>query len=461
MISFFIGVHASGRIKGKVKNFYIAGNIIPFWVLALSLTGQAIEMGGTQDNATFAISSGFWAGAILPIGIGMSLLILGFFFAKPLHDMKLMTLPDFYFRKFGKWVELLASIISVTGMIILLAGNLAGIGILLNYALGVDPIPAMIVIAVIVMIYTTAGGLFAVTWNDVLHVSVMFIGFTAALVWIIANNDTSVLVNVISEKFSWEPFYKSEQGALLTWASLLALALGDVVALDFMERIFAAKTADYARKSCLLSGGITIFVGIAFALLGIMATLYIEDGATGNVFLNFVRDSLPVGIGTMVFMGLIAACISTLDGATMACSTVITKNIIQSQFPNLVPKRQLLFFSRFACLPVTIIAIIIAIINPVPGDLLILAFDVVFAGLFVPLTLGIYWKKSNKYAALISIIVASTARIILQFVIPEDLAGLATLIPPVLSLITFVSISLFLDKKTLPENEVTAYPARG
>jgi SSS family solute:Na+ symporter len=59
-------------------------------------------------------------------------------------------------------------------------------------------------------------------------------------------------------------------------------------------------------------------------------------------------------------------------------------------------------------------ALIFAYIRPEPGALLILAFDIVLAGCFVPLALGIYWKKANTPAALVSIIAGGTLRLLLE-----------------------------------------------
>ena len=43
-----------------------------------------------------------------------------------------------------------------------------------------------------------------------------------------------------------------KSGALINWASIVALGLGDIVALDFMERVFSARGGRTAQKSCYL-----------------------------------------------------------------------------------------------------------------------------------------------------------------------------------------------------------------
>jgi Na+/proline symporter len=105
-------------------------------------------------------------------------------------------------------------------------------------------------------------------------------------------------------------------------------------------------------------------------------------------------------------------------------------------------------------IPAVAAAIWLAYVRPEPGILLVLAFDVVFAGCLVPLTLGIYWKKANRLGALAAVIIGSVLRLILYFTIPEHLAGLDTLIPPVVSLLVMVPVSLLTQEIDPPMHEV-------
>ncbi len=102
-------------------------------------------------------------------------------------------------------------------------------------------------------------------------------------------------------------------------------------------------------------------------------------------------------------------------------------------------------------------SIYMAIVRPEPGILLVLAFDVVFAGCFVPLTLGLYWKKANTPGALAAFIIGSLLRLILYYKIPEHLAGLDTMIPPVVSLLVMVPVSLMTQEKYPPKHDVNDY----
>jgi Na+/proline symporter len=126
----------------------------------------------------------------------------------------------------------------------------------------------------------------------------------------------------------------------------------------------------------------------------------------------------------------------------------------KSDAAKIISDRKLLVISRIMAIPVVAFAIWLAIVKPEPGILLVLAFDVVFAGCVVPLTLGIYWSKANTPGALAAVIIGSILRIYLFYTVPEELAGLDTLIAPVVSLLVMVPVSLMTQKSHPPKHHV-------
>jgi Na+/proline symporter len=439
-VSFLVGIHASSRVRGRTRNFFVGGNIMPIWVVAISLSGQAIDVGATAGSAAkvLELDGGFWAGVSIPIGLGCSLFLIGLFYAKPLHRLKLLTLADYFYTRYDKRVELLASLACVVSSCFLVAANLAGVGTLLHLLTGIDVGMAMTGIAALVLVYTIAGGLFAACWNDIFHVGLALLGLICPLVWLLFSSDALQSTAIAPAAEVWQQISADRSMGLSTMASLVALALGDVVALDFMERVFAAKTPAHAQRSCAIAGILVIVVGTCVAVVGVFAAL-----SPGRPDLEtFVRDMIShAGVRMSFYLALVAACISTLDGALMAASTVMSRNICQRNFPRIFRPEHSLFQARIMMVVVAAFSLSVAMFMHDPGELLVMAFDVVLASCFVPLTLGIYWRGSTTTGALVSIITASTCRIVLELVMPQDWVGLSTLASPLVSLVVFVAVS--------------------
>jgi Na+/proline symporter len=84
-------------------------------------------------------------------------------------DTNVLTLPDVLAKRYGKVVEVLVSLVSIASFMFLLAGNFVGQGFICAYTWGVPPAVGIWVAAAIVWAYTVVGGLFSVSYTDVVQ----------------------------------------------------------------------------------------------------------------------------------------------------------------------------------------------------------------------------------------------------------------------------------------------------
>jgi solute:Na+ symporter, SSS family len=243
-------------------------------------------------------------------------------------------------------------------------------------------------------------------------------------------------------------------GGLVNWAGIMALAIGDIVALDFMERVFAAKDGKTAQKGAYMAGGLTLSTVLPTSMIGIIALFFlptIDDPFL--VYPMLALEHVPFALGVAMLIGVLGASMSTANGGLLAISSVMSRNMIQRNLLRRVLKRpgmsdnKLLLTTRIFTIPMMAAAFILGYMLPQPGIYLILAFDIVFAGAVAPLTLGLFWKKANNPATIASLIVGTVLRLVLYFIIPLELAGLDTFIPPVVSFALFVGVALATQKK--------------
>jgi len=100
-----------------------------------------------------------------------------------------LTLPDVLARRYGKAVEVLVSLTTIASFIMLLAGNLVGIGIIQAYVWNISVSGSIWLAATIVWAYTVCGGLYSVAYTDVVQAAVGWSGVVVAAFWFIANAD--------------------------------------------------------------------------------------------------------------------------------------------------------------------------------------------------------------------------------------------------------------------------------
>lgn len=131
-------------------------------IVTATLAASAIDSNAILGTAMFSYKYAFWDGAVLSIGLGLSLILNAIFFARKINDDLALTLPDVYAKRYGKVVEIMVSICTIISFICLLAGNLVGMGTIIGYFIKIPMQGAVWLSAGLIWSYTVAGGLFSV-----------------------------------------------------------------------------------------------------------------------------------------------------------------------------------------------------------------------------------------------------------------------------------------------------------
>jgi Na+/proline symporter len=467
-LSLIVGTLTSRLVRKSSKRYMIAGRSLPLFFVGTMLAAQSIDGNSSLGNVSLVYQFGFWAGAAIPIGLGVCLVLTGIFYAKKLNRMAMLTLPDFYYRRYGNGAEGISGILMMISFIVLVAGNFAASGFILSTVLGIDFFWAMLIAAIVVLIYTYAGGLFSSAYTDIFQIYLAIGAFWAAFIFFAAGfsgiNFGTVLGSAPPGYLDLSGLTDIGNGALINWAGIMALGLGDIVALDFMERIFAAKDGRTAQRGALMGAGLTFLTVVPTSMMGIVALYLLPNIADPfTAYPELAINHVPFPIGIALLMGVLGASMSTANGGLLAISSVMSRNIIQRDILKRMLKkpgledRKLLITTRIFSIPMMIAAFVLGYLIPQPGVYLILAFDIVFAGAWAPLTLGLFWKKANMPAAIVSLIVGSVIRLLMFFITPVEYAGIDTMIPPVISFALFIGVAFATQKKYPGRPGVVAY----
>lgn len=457
-LSLIVGTLTSRLVKKSSKRYMIAGKSLPLFFVGTMLAAQSIDGNSSLGNVSLVYQFGFWAGAAIPIGLGICLILTGTVYGKRLNKMAMLTLPDFYYRRFGNAAEGISGILMMISFIVLVAGNFAASGFILSTVLEIDFFWAMLLASIIVLIYTYAGGLFSSAYTDIFQIYLAIGSFWAAFIFFAGGFSGvqfgAILGNAPPEYLDLSGLFDMGNGALVNWAGILALGLGDLVALDFMERVFSAKDGKTARKGALMGAGLTLSTVVPTSMMGIVALYFLPNIADPfTAYPELAINHVPFPIGAALLMGVLGASMSTANGGLLAISSVMSRNIIQRDILRRMLKRpglddrKLLLTTRIFTIPMMVAAFVLGYLIPQPGVYLILAFDIVFAGAWAPLTLGLFWRKANTPAALASLIVGSAIRLLMFFITPVEYAGIETMIPPVIAFVLFIAVALTTQKK--------------
>lgn len=453
LLTLVVGVLSGRLIKQSGKRLIVAGKSLPLAMVGTMLAAQAVDGNSSLGNVALVFEFGFWAGAVVPIGLGVCLLITATFYAKPLNKMSMITLPDFYYRRYGNAAEGISGVLMIISFTVLVAGNLAASGFILEIVFGIDFFWGILFSALVVVAYTCAGGLFASAYTNLFQVYLAIAAFWVGFLYFaggFADAPWAVIyANAPPEFLDLSGLFDIGNGALINWGAILALGLGDIIALDFMERVFASKDPRTARRGAYMGGALTLFTVVPTSMLGIVALYYLPGDTDPGFALPLLSTlHMPFAVGAAILMGVIGASMSTASGGLLAISSVVSRNLITRIIRRRwlgkpgTSDRSLLWMTRVTLFPMIVAGTTLGYLVPNPGVYLVLAFDIMFAGAFAPLTLGLFWKKANMPAAVASLLIASFLRLSFFFTMPEEWAGLDTMIPPVVSFVVFIAVAL-------------------
>ena len=401
------GLVSARRVRGDSANYLVAGRSLSAGLVGAVLVSQAVDSNATLGNADLAAAFGWWAGAALPIGLALCLLLMGLFFARRMHRADVVTLPEFFRRRFGRTIELAASVLTVGSFALLLAGNLVALGFLLERFLGVSYTVGILVTIPLALLYTITGGMFASVYTGVAQVAINVVGVIALVIWMATTHGLSAPEGLGAGNL--DQLTSADSGAVINWATIIALGLGNLVAIDLMQRVFSSRSPGTAQRACFsAAAGILVFC----LPLSFVAVAVVGDGAAdGPILYTLLSDYAPAWLAVVVISGLLAATVTTVSGVLLSTASVLVRNVLRvdADAPVLTPR--ILTATRWATLPMAGLAAVVALRVPQTGILLTLAFDLLLAGLVVPFVLGLSWQRGGTAAAVASIVVGMSVRL--------------------------------------------------
>ena len=223
----------------------------------------------------------------------------------------------------------------------------------------------MLISTAVVLLYTYFGGLFSCAYTDIFHIYLAVAGFWLGFIYFIGpwspipGGLETIVAGVPANFMDLSGLFSIKDGALVNWAGIVALGLGDIVALDFMERVFAARGGRTAEKSCYFAAGLTMLILVPTTMIGIIGHT-LEPGITDAFTLYPVMaiKHVPEVIGILMLVSTVSCGMSTANGGTLAIASVISRNILQRNILRKLKQkghglndRQLLLATRLLVIP--------------------------------------------------------------------------------------------------------------
>jgi SSS family solute:Na+ symporter len=404
----FVGFWIARREKKSSRQYFLAGNRLPWFAIGTSLIASSISTEQFIGEVGFAYRYGIavanWEWSVFPALTVMILFFVPFYLRR-----RISTMPEWLEHRFGPSSRFTFAVITILSYVFInLAGVLYAGGLALHTIFGVDLWLAVVILAVVAGAYTVAGGLASVVWTDLFQailllgggLLVFFLGLQAVGGW-------EAMRGVGDRAHLILPADHPE----LPWTGMLVLTVSThlwyyATNQYINQRVLGARSEWDARAGVIFAGFLGIFLTLAVCFPGVIAyrlfpDLENPDQAYPRV-VSYLIGPLGFGLRGLIFAALIGAIMSTIDSLVNSCSTVLTIDFYQRLWKPEATERQMIRVGRLTAAAVLVTGVLW---SPVVGrwETLFGYFQECWFFMAVPIVVvfvsALLWKRSNELAA--------------------------------------------------------------
>ena len=389
------------RRPGSLDSFFLASRRLGAGRVAFSLCASWIGAASLLVSTDEACRDGVSAIWIVGLPAVATLLILTAL-TRPIRAVSGLTPSSLMRDRYGRTAGTLTTVLVVWYMVVMAASQMVAAGPFLGAFLGTGPFLSLLLASGIVMVYSAAGGLQAVTRTHVLQF-VLLVAGVAGMVAVLASRTTWGAVRAAAAGSGkagyFDVFSGAERNLLIALSFVLAWTISPIA----WQRMQAARSDAASRAG---TSAAAVLLGLFYAGIVVAGMLFLPlfpDGGSGvPLVTRFVGREAGSFLGGLLFVTVLAAIFSTMDAALNAGAMTLTRELLGGRAGPGAGRRPLLA-ARVATSALALVALLIAARL---GDILKtlgLASTIMAEGLLVPGVAALFLKKRAPLAGLLGL----------------------------------------------------------
>jgi sodium/proline symporter len=465
-----VGLRAA-RLNNTLADYLLADRKLGPWVAAFSERASGESAWLLIGLPALAFASGLstvWVGVGCCTGIAFSWFVI----AKPLRQeterLNALTLADYFAARFpdpGHHLRLTATAIILFFFTFYVAAQFLAAGKVLNFYLDIPPVAGMAIGAVLVLFYTAAGGLYAVSWTDLVQGVIMLL--TLAILPIAVINEIGGPSALVEKMATINPAMVRLTSGDSSWAMIsgvagsLAIGLGYMGQPHLVLRFMAIRSPEDIRKGRIIAISWALIAFFGAILIGWAGYAHFGPEAIGpdgliadqeQLMPMMARQFMPEIIAVIMIIGAIAAMMSTADSQLLASASAISEDIYRSLINPQASDSQLLAIGRWATLAVGLLGFLLAWrADDFVYNMVLYAWAGLGSAFGPPLLLALKWSRTSR-AGVLAGFISGTVVVVTWYNIDQLHDGLYEMIPGFLVslLATFIFSLVKPDSPTQP-----------
>jgi sodium/proline symporter len=405
----------------NIEDYLLGGRGMGSWVTALS--AQASDMSGwLLMGLPGAVYLGGGKESWIAIGLFIGTVLNWKFVAPRLRvytgKTNSMTLASFFEDRFQDptgLLRIISAIITLIFFTIYSSSGLVAAGKLFESMFSINYTVAVIVGAVVIVLYTFLGGFLAVCWTDLFQGILMFLAIT--VVPILAYNHVGgmeAINQAMSAKNISLSLIPEHSLPLMVIISTMAWGLGYFGQPHILARFMSIKSIKKLPEAMtiaivwvLISLGGAVIVGL------ISIPMFPEIADAERVFIEMITEIFNPWIGGVLLAAILSAIMSTIDSQLLVSSSTLTEDFYDKIIKKDASEAELMHVGRICVLIISVIALFLAL-NPNNTVLGLVSYAWGgFGAAFGPVVLfALFSKKTSWKSALAGMIIGTIVLVI-------------------------------------------------
>jgi Na+/proline symporter len=432
------------RRTSDEAGFLVAGRSLGPIIGGATLMANQVSAGTTIGVVGFHYFSGIsyaWTWPLVWIGW----LVAALFVAPKMRDMAGFTLPDYFATRYeSRAARGVSALFILVAYSVMLSAQYQAGGLLFSVVTGIPYRWSVGLVAAITTVYTVLGGMYSNAYVGLLKAVMLLAAYLLAVPFLLEH--IGGLSGIGGALHAIDPRLT---GQWFSWRDLtaisLALGLGIAAAPYEISAIYSMQSRHAVKLAIGYSFVFQAFIAVGVLLFGLatrVAVPYLPSPDLATPVLGL--GILPFGIGLVVLMAVVVTFTRTGGAILLTVASAVSHDLFGKLLRPDSSERARVLAGRVAVLTFSVIPVAIALRRlDLVNFVVIYAAKLLVSVLFVPVAVGLNWRRATRTGALASMMGGGVACLVWSLAGPARPLGLDAAEAGILaSLLLFVVVSL-------------------
>lgn len=403
-LSLYFGIK-SGKNISSITDFALGGR--NFSTAAIICTLVATKMSGSAlfTRITEIYKHGMYFIIGSTVGTSVSLLLVAIFFAPRMKRfLGCLSIAEAMGGLYDEKVRLLTAIVGCVGTTGIIAAQFKAMGVIFHYCFDIDPIYCVLLGSLIVIIYSSFGGVKSVTFTDIIQLFTFCTILPTLMFFIFGSlNHNDALLQIFYDKEFFDiqnmfDFYNTKTQLCLTLLLYLSIPAFDPT---YFQRISMAKDLAQVIRSHKLASLVIFILGVVIAFIGMIVYAAYPNASTTDLVRIIISDYSYVGLKGLTLAAIMAMAMSTADSYINSISILVSYDIFHRVKLSLTSR---LLLSRITSLLLGLISLYLALMQYNFFEIIIITTSYYIPTVSLPFILSVFNVKLNSNAVFVGML---------------------------------------------------------